>query len=547
MFDGVPSDQLHQFIASRTSFPIPPSFPLHGNPSFSAAFDPYPSSHHSQALQELHHQESPNSKNIDAKHVENPLISTSLALERERSMDPWSNDEVLALLKVRSSMEIWFPDFTWEHVSRKFAELGFKRSAEQCKEKYEEESRHFNSVNYNKNYRIFSELDEFYPADQEEARISAGRSQNMEKQNEVDQEKVYRNVEENSGNVAAAAAENPSQESEEVDKKPVKSSKKRKRKDKLEMFKGFCEAVVKKMMAQQEELHNKLIEDIVKRDEDKIVREEAWKNKEMERIKIEIEMRRKEQAGTRERQATIIEFLKKFTSEDQHLAKKIEYLVKVNNTWNSSPSLCEILQTHHFPTAQDKVETSTSSSKVAAHQNPRSFPSQNNPKATKTPSRSPPSPSSSLVSKDSKANTLISALTNDDTPLAAFTPPSSTHLDSTTYERGDIGKRWPRDEVLALINLRCKLSNNSDHDSKEGAKGPLWERISQGMLELGYKRSAKRCKEKWENINKYFRKTKDSNKKRSTNSRTCPYFHQLSCLYSEGTLQVAPTNVPEDH
>lgn len=125
MFDGVPNDQFHQFIASRTSIPINPlSFPLHGNPSFSAAFDPYSSTLHSQALHQLHHQESPNStKNniIDGKHVEKyPLISTSLALESERSMDPWSNDEVLALLKVRSSMEIWFPDFTWEHVSRCF-------------------------------------------------------------------------------------------------------------------------------------------------------------------------------------------------------------------------------------------------------------------------------------------------------------------------------------------------------------------------------------------------------------------------------------------
>ncbi|KAJ6694173.1 hypothetical protein OIU85_004914 [Salix viminalis] len=62
-----------------------------------------------------------------------------------------------------------------------------------------------------------------------------------------------------------------------------------------------------------------------------------------------------------------------------------------------------------------------------------------------------------------------------------------------------------------------------------------------GMLESGYRRSAKRCKEKWENINKYFRKTKDVNKKRSMDSRTCPYFHQLSALYNQGTL-VAPDN-----
>ncbi|RVW96036.1 Trihelix transcription factor GTL2 [Vitis vinifera] len=75
-------------------------------------------------------------------------------------------------------------------------------------------------------------------------------------------------------------------------------------------------------------------------------------------------------------------------------------------------------------------------------------------------------------------------------------------------------------------------------------KGASMERISQGMLALGYKRSAKRCKEKWENINKYFRKTKDVSKKRSLDSRTCPYFHQLSTLYSQGTLVVPSSEAP---
>ena len=32
------------------------------------------------------------------------------------------------------------------------------------------------------------------------------------------------------------------------------------------------------------------------------------------------------------------------------------------------------------------------------------------------------------------------------------------------------------------------------------------------MATAGYRRSAKRCKEKWENINKYFRKAKESGK-----------------------------------
>ncbi|EFJ32875.1 hypothetical protein SELMODRAFT_85122, partial [Selaginella moellendorffii] len=94
-------------------------------------------------------------------------------------------------------------------------------------------------------------------------------------------------------------------------------------------------------------------------------------------------------------------------------------------------------------------------------------------------------------------------------------------------------KRWPKPEVLALIKLRSSIEGKFQ---ETGPKGPLWEEISSGMSCMGYSRSAKRCKEKWENINKYFRKTKDSSKKRPENSKTCPYFHQLDALYRKGVL-----------
>ncbi|KAL8528034.1 hypothetical protein ACS0TY_005739 [Phlomoides rotata] len=450
MFDG---DQLHQFIASSRANSLA-NIPLsYGNPSFSAAaaFDPnYPPS------LSLHHLEPPPAAPKN-HHLEKlyPLISANSGVESVgRSMDLWSNDELLALLKLRSSMEIWFPDFTWEHVSRRLAELGYKRSPDECKEKFEDESRRFNSVNQSK---IFSELDELYTG-QEEGRFS-GR--NTEKVIEVDQEKEH-------GDEEVAL------------KKEVKlcsSRKKRKRRDKFEMFKGFCEAVVKKMIDQQEELHNKMIDELVKRDKEKMEREEAWKNEEMIRVNKEMEMRSKEQASAAERQGTIIEFLKKFTCDYGY-----------NNDQD-------------YQTLKKKDELIIS-----------------NPSQPENPSPGPQ--------------------TANNNALVVIVPPSCNHDDATP------SSRWPRDEVLALINLRCKMSGNNEDN---GLKGPLWERISQGMMELGYKRNAKRCKEKWENINKYFRKTKDSNKKRSVNSRTCPYFHHLTSLYTQGTLLpalniVAPNN-----
>ncbi|CAI0625619.1 unnamed protein product [Linum tenue] len=93
--------------------------------------------------------------------------------------------------------------------------------------------------------------------------------------------------------------------------------------------------------------------------------------------------------------------------------------------------------------------------------------------------------------------------------------------------------RWPKVEVDALIGLRTRLDEKY---LENGPKGPLWEEISAEMKKIGYNRSAKRCKEKWENINKYFKKVKESNKRRPEDSKTCPYFHQLDALYREKSI-----------
>ncbi|XP_022766277.1 trihelix transcription factor GT-2-like [Durio zibethinus] len=90
--------------------------------------------------------------------------------------------------------------------------------------------------------------------------------------------------------------------------------------------------------------------------------------------------------------------------------------------------------------------------------------------------------------------------------------------------------RWPKAEVEALIKVRTNLDIKYQEN---GPKAPLWEEISAAMRKLGYNRSAKRCKEKWENINKYFKKVKEGNKRRPEDSKTCPYFHQLDAIYKE--------------
>ncbi|KAK6233019.1 hypothetical protein SCA6_003092 [Theobroma cacao] len=618
MFDGVP-DQFHQFIASSaaaaaaaavaaartTTLPLPLSFPplhLANSSNGFTSFDTlYTSNSHNQVPPQLQqqqphflhplHPQHQTQKN-EEKEENTGLVRMNMEIERERSMPesidnhhhhhhPWSNDEVLALLRIRSSIENWFPEFTWEHVSRKLAELGFERSAEKCKEKFEEESRYFNSINCSKNYRLFSELEELCqgenpppPHHNQQVVGATEKNKNVEKSRE-DEDNMGQNLEDDSRNIdeyQTTAGNNAPEDNERVVENKAdnknSSNRKRKRQKKFEMIKGFCEDIVNKLMNQQEEMHNKLLEDMVKRDEEKVAREEAWKKQELDRINQELELRAKEQAIAGDRQATIIKFLSKFasTGSSKCFRRSNEALFKVPNDSNppsTSSSLVPAQNPNPIVNAQsqgDQVSSTTLSTMVLGHQNSGSCPTDNNQiKATSmTENQAPENPNpktltSSALALAPKNPNPVNAQSNPSPPTSSVTV-NKAPLTPTSNDKEDLGKRWPRDEVLALINLRCSLYNNGDHD-KEGAaiKAPLWERISQGMSELGYKRSAKRCKEKWENINKYFRKTKDVNKKRSLDSRTCPYFHQLSTLYNQGTL-IAPSEglenrpaLPENH
>lgn len=633
MFDGVPHDQLHQFIVSSRSAPssLPPpfsSFPHHQTSLISSSFDPFhPQSHpHHQPvlpLQQHHqqqpvhhflhpifHQSAPATNNShkscinEEKQAPNTLVSPAVNLpeiERERSVlpqvpdtddHPWSNDEVLALLRIRSAMESWLPDFTWEHVSGKLSELGFKRSGEKCKEKFEEESRYFDNINnYTKSCRFLSELEELYHSEENphqnhnndninSSRMNIGTQKSQIRVHEIvnpcggggggDDDPLAgdsptpRNDRDDTANGAKESErgfEVVEEKAEEKNDDRSGSSKKRKReKIKFEMFKGFCEEVVNKMMSQQEEMHNKLLENMVKRDKEKVEKEEAWKKQEMEKMNKELEIMAHEQAIAGGRQATIIEFLKKFISSSAATSTNTsissdqsQFSAPPENRKDSLNKAAVVVKN----TPNDTAESPNDAPNPNLHENQINnnvnIVEEVQPSSTLTTRHQ----NSTLSNHHQAQNPSGHDVVVSDIGVAPSTtlssknpnPASATANKVQNDFKDDVGKRWPRDEVLALINLRCNLYNSGESDKdrqgNSAAKAPLWERISQGMSELGYKRSAKRCKEKWENINKYFRKTKDVNKKRSVDSRTCPYFHRLSTLYSKGTLVAPPSEGQE--
>ncbi|KAK7332437.1 hypothetical protein VNO80_29189 [Phaseolus coccineus] len=135
-------------------------------------------------------------------------------------------------------------------------------------------------------------------------------------------------------------------------------------------------------------------------------------------------------------------------------------------------------------------------------------------------------------------------------PVEAFCKREENEVEVNAQKEfnGDPSKsRWPDVEVQSLITVRTSLEHKFRF---MGSKGSIWEEISEAMHGLGYNRSAKKCKEKWENINKYYKRTIGSGKKRRQNSKSCPYFDELDILYRNGLLSIGnalsnTTNAPQ--
>uniref|UniRef100_A0A803MQL0 Myb-like domain-containing protein n=1 Tax=Chenopodium quinoa TaxID=63459 RepID=A0A803MQL0_CHEQI len=103
------------------------------------------------------------------------------------------------------------------------------------------------------------------------------------------------------------------------------------------------------------------------------------------------------------------------------------------------------------------------------------------------------------------------------------------------FDGGDGGAaRWPRQETLTLLEIRSRL----DHKFKEAnQKGPLWDEVARIMSEEhGYQRTGKKCREKFENLYKYYKKTKEGKAGRQ-DGKHYRFFRQLEALYGEHNSQ----------
>ncbi|XVE60138.1 hypothetical protein DITRI_Ditri05aG0103300 [Diplodiscus trichospermus] len=437
----------------------------------------------------------------------------------------WPRQETLALLKIRSDMDAVFRDSSlkgplWEEVSRKLGELGYHRSAKKCKEKFENVYKYHKRTKDGrtgkadgKAYRFFDQLEALEnlhslqslspPKPQTPTPISAvmPSSTNPPSASNINVPSTTINPT-NPPQTNATPSINPTVSTQAVPIYSINpysnhlqpsfhnissnlfststSSSTASDNDsdqgsskKKRKWKEFFRRLTKEVIDKQEELQNKFLQTIEKCEQQRMTREETWRIQEMARINQEHEILVQERSTGAAKDAALIAFLQKISGQQ--------------------PNTVQVPQ-------QENSQTPPT-------------PAPAPPPSTAPLAQPPPLQQSQLQLPTQALNFETSKMTNGGNNVVSPSP-----------------SRWPKAEVEALIKLRTSLDIKYQEN---GPKAPLWEEISAGMRKLGYNRNAKRCKEKWENINKYFKKVKESNKRRPEDSKTCPYFHQLDALYKE--------------
>ncbi|XP_042016447.1 trihelix transcription factor PTL-like [Salvia splendens] len=124
---------------------------------------------------------------------------------------------------------------------------------------------------------------------------------------------------------------------------------------------------------------------------------------------------------------------------------------------------------------------------------------------------------------------------------AAAAANNNAAANSNAFESGGAG-RWPRQETLNLLEIRSRL----DPKFKEAnQKGPLWDEVSRIMCEEhGYQRSSKKCREKFENLYKYYKKTKEGKAGRQ-DGKHYRFFRQLEALYGTTEANISSVSISE--
>ncbi|CAN6240327.1 unnamed protein product [Urochloa humidicola] len=497
------------------------------------------------------------------------------------SSNRWPREETQALIRIRSEMDATFRDATlkgplWEDVSRKLADLGYKRSAKKCKEKFENVHKYYKRTKEGragrqdgKSYRFFDELEALHaaaphpqtqppqlppsastapplhafaappvsapppmssmppppPGPMQPAPISSAAPAPAPAPAPFDLPPAQQQPLNLQGLSFSSMSDSETDDESEDDMTAETGDGsqdhlgKRKRGGSRKMM-TFFEGLMQQVVERQEEMQRRFLETMEKREAERSAREEAWRRQEVARLNREQDHLAQERAAAASRDAAIIAFIQRIGG-----GQSVQPPPAVPMPVHTPPP-------PKLPTRQQQPPPPPSPQATTPQSKPISVaPLQQQP----TKDTSPP--------RDAGTTPRGAPPTSGASQELALVPVTAEQhvVDSCGLGGGGDGgaassSRWPKTEVHALIQLRMDLDMRYN---ETGPKGPLWEEISSGMRRLGYNRSSKRCKEKWENINKYYKKVKESNKKRPEDSKTCPYFHQLEAIYTRKHLRSA--------
>ncbi|CAL4920377.1 unnamed protein product [Urochloa decumbens] len=457
----------------------------------------------------------------------------------------WPRQETLALLKIRSEMDAAFREAAlkgplWDQVSRRLEAMGYKRSAKKCREKFENVDKYYKRTKDGragrgdgKTYRFFSELEALHggassasspapapslaptpvamapPAITVQSSMAPAAIMHGEHQPPA----RVASVVSGSGTMMTPAGDlmmsfSSGSDDDDGEDTTEDTGGKRKRHDgggggSSKMMR-FLEGLMRQVMERQEEMQQRFMEAMERREQERMIREEAWRRQEVARLAREQDALAQERAMAASRDAAVVSFIQRVTGQaipmppaSPGISPPPAFMAPPTPVASAAPSSIQPQAPPSQIQMSPKPQQHTMPAKTTAVQ----------PQQHEAPAVEQPHHQSRGQGQDMAAAAGSAAAGHGGAPSPS---------------------RWPKAEVHALIQLRTELEARYQ-DS--GPKGPLWEDISAGMRRLGYSRSAKRCKEKWENINKYFKKVKESNKKRPEDSKTCPYYHQLEALY----------------
>ncbi|KAI3950196.1 hypothetical protein MKW92_044510 [Papaver armeniacum] len=288
----------------------------------------------------------------------------------------------------------------------------------------------------------------------------------------------------------------------------------------------------KVVLEKQENMYKVLLETIEQKEKDRITREETWRNLENERMRKEEEKR----AEDTHRSLALVSLLKKQENVYKVLVETIEQKEKDRIT---REEIWRNLERERMRKETEQMEID----RITREETWRNLEKERMGKEEER--RAEDSRRSfavlSLLGKFLGQQIIINAgllgQQESNTPQSIeqqkINIPQSSEIIShdQSGQKQQRSHNWTKHEAQALISVRMAIEQKFLRGARKSRMS--WEEISLGMASMGFTKTAKQCRDKWETMNKCFKRAEKSGKTKAENAKTCPYFQELDMFYEK--------------